>query len=148
MKKAQKSKFAIDAQLLERAAMWDKHSADMQQNGQSVDPYYSERWSEQREEIFAKDEEIAQTKKELQKAQKATQNKLPQIFLDLLAQGKIRQWPRFPDYFFVNGAPFGRIVYRSGKLNYKYSNKNKKGKEYRHFVNIVGKIQAALERQK
>ena len=149
---------ALDAQLLERAAMWDKHSADMQANGQSDEPQHSERWSEQREEIRAKDAEIARTKKEIQKeanskpktqkAQNAPKNKLPKIFIELLAQGKIRQWQRFPDYFFVDGAPFGRIVYRSGKLNSKYSNKNNKTKEYKRFKNIVGQMKAALERQK
>ena len=144
-KKTQKSKLALDAQLLERAAMWDRHTADMQQNGQSKEPQHSERWSEQREEIRAKDAEISQTKKVMQK-EKGQKNKLPKIFLDLLAQGKIRRWQRFPDYFFVDGAPFGRIVYRNGKLNYKYSNKNKKSKEYKHFKNIVAQIQAKLGR--
>lgn len=143
-KKAQKNKLALDAQLLERAAMWDEHSADMQANGQSDEPHHSERWSEQRENIRAKDAEIAQAQKAIQK----TKNELPRIFLDLLTQGKLRQWQRFPDYFFVDGAPFGRIVYRNGKLHYKYSNKNKKTKAYKHFKNIVGKIQAALEQRK
>ena len=79
------------------------------------------------------------------KAVSAIIGPLPRIFDELLSDGTIRQWEQFPDYFFVSGVEFARIIYRGkGKLHYKYNKRNYNTKEYKHFKTVLTKIESAL----
>ena len=79
------------------------------------------------------------------KAVSAIIGPLSRIFDELLSDATIQQWEQFPDYFFVSGVEFARIIYRGkDKLFYKYNKKNYNSKEYKHFKTVLTKIESAL----
>ena len=70
--------------------------------------------------------EIEKTKKAIEKeAVKVEQservkNSLPSSIVELLDSGKITQWRKFPDTFFVKGVDKGRLQYKNGVLSNRY----------------------------
>ena len=70
--------------------------------------------------------EIEKTKKAIEKEavkveqSKFVKNSLPPSIVELLDSGKITQWRKFPDTFFVKGVDKGRFQYKDGVLSNRY----------------------------
>ncbi|MFB6350064.1 hypothetical protein ACFBZI_11585 [Moraxella sp. ZJ142] len=81
-------------------------------NGQST----MNRWDRQSSSIRSQLDSIERTQQAIEREQdkiancEAVKQELPQIILDLLADGKITQWRKYPNRFFVVGVQKARLV--------------------------------------
>lgn len=98
--------------------------------------------------------EIEKTKKAIEKeAVKVEQservkNSLPSSIVELLDSGKITQWRKFPDTFFVKGVDKGRFQYKDGVLSNRYYRDIPTQEQKAIFKDLYNSLNGKIEQSK
>lgn len=98
--------------------------------------------------------EIEKTKKAIEKeAVKVEQservkNSLPSSIVELLDSGKITQWRKFPDTFFVKGVDKGRFQYKDGVLSNRYYRDIPTQEQKAIFKDLYNSLNSKIEQSK
>lgn len=107
-----------------------------------------DKWDKQSESIANQIKEIEKTQNAIEREQakingcEAVKSELPQILLDLLADGKITQWRKYPNRFFVVGVDKARLVcdLKTGLVSHSYVNQIKDKEQYAIFRDLYNHI--------
>lgn len=117
-------------------------------NGQVV----LKKWKQQNDSIRATQQEIEKTKRAIEKEQfkinccEAILKDLPKPILEALEVGKITQWRKFPNRFFVKDGGRGRIIWQDNKLL--CSHIPERGtSEFTNFANCFNSLKEKLQGQ-
>lgn len=84
------------------------------------------KWEKQNDSIRNAKAEIEKTKKAIEREElkiaacESVNSELPQPILAALESGRITQWRKFPNHFFVVGGGRGRIIWKNSKLLYNH----------------------------
>ena len=113
-------------------------------NGQAT----MSKWDKQSQGIANQIKEIEKTQNAIEREQakingcEAVKSELPQILLDLLADGKITQWRKYPNRFFVVGVEKARMVYdfKTGLISHSYVNQIKDKEQFNAFKELYNHI--------
>ena len=106
------------------------------------------KWDKQSQGVANQIKEVEKTKKALEREQakidecEAVKSELPQILLDLLEQGKITQWRKYPNRFFVVGVEKARMIYdfKTGLISHSYVNQIKDKEQFNIFKDLYNRI--------
>lgn len=106
------------------------------------------KWDKQSQSISNQLKEIekTQTAIEREKAKianvEAIQDELPPIIKELLADGKITQWRKYPNRFFVVGVQKARLIFdvKSGLISYAYLQQIPTKEQYETFKELYNHI--------
>lgn len=88
------------------------------------------RWEKQNNRLKTLQASIDKTKAALEREDQRGADKsqasnllsdMPQPIRDLVAEGKLNQWVKYPTVFFVEGVDKARIQYKKGVLSHKYT---------------------------
>lgn len=135
----------------------NNHFADVKSaNGQPLNDKRNgqatlNKWDKQSQSIAKQLKEIEKTQNALEREQakidecEAVKSELPQILLDLLEQGKITQWRKYPNRFFMVGVEKARLVYdfKTGLISHSYVNQIKDKDQFdafRELYNHINKV--------
>lgn len=113
------------------------------------------RWDKQNEALLKQQSEIEITINAIEKEERLVNhilhvnNDIPQIIMDMVTDGTLEQWRKFPHIFFVSGVDKARIIWDKDKkvVAHKFYscvldvNKRKK------FAEIYNKLNTALNKQ-
>lgn len=86
------------------------------------------RWDKQDKSLRNANKGIELTQKAIEKENwkiadcNRVKETLPQAILDMIEAGKITQWRRHPNFFFVNGVDKARIIWDGKYLTHRYLN--------------------------
>ena len=113
-------------------------------NGQAT----MNKWDKQSQGIANQIAEIEKTKNAIEREKtkahdcEAVKSELPQILLDLLGQGKITQWRKYPNRFFVVGVEKARMIYdfKTGLISHSYVNQIKDKGQFDTFKELYNRI--------
>lgn len=111
------------------------------------------RWDKQNDRLRKLREEIEKTKIAIDNEQfkvnriATTNDTLPQVLLEKVASGELKQWPKHPSFFFVTGVDKARIQYRDGKLWASYYKELSKD-DYAVFVTKFKELAGLIELEK
>ena len=107
-----------------------------------------DKWDKQSESIANQIKEIEKTQNAIEREQakvnecEEVKSELPQILLDLLEQGKITQWRKYPNRFFVVGVEKARMVYdfKTSLISHSYVNQIKDKEQFNVFKELYNHI--------
>ena len=113
-------------------------------NGQAT----MNKWDKQSQGIANQLAEIEKTKNAIWREQakingcEAVKSQLPPILLDLLEEGKITQWRKYPNHFFVVGVEKARMIYdfKTGLISHSYVNQIKDKEQFNIFKDLYNHI--------
>jgi len=75
----------------------------------------AKRWEKENEALRAAEASIEKTKEAIEREQRkiklVAEQELPQAILDLVAEGTLTQWRKYPNRFFVKGVEKARIIW-------------------------------------
>lgn len=106
------------------------------------------KWDKQSQSISNQLKEIEKTQNAIEKEKakianvEAIQDDLPPIIKELLADGKITQWRKYPNRFFVVGVEKARLVFdvKSGLISYSYLQQIPTKEQYAIFKDVYNYI--------
>lgn len=106
------------------------------------------KWDKQNQSISNQLKEIEKTQNAIEKEKakianvEAIQDDLPPIIKELLADGKITQWRKYPNRFFVVGVEKARLVFdvKSGLISYSYLQQIPTKEQYGIFKDVYNYI--------
>ena len=105
------------------------------------------KWERQNQAIKSAMDSLEKTKLAIEVAERREEEiesvnaSLPGYVHEMLDLGKIRQWGRHPNTFFVDGVEKGRIVIKDGKIFHRYLNEVPKD-QYPKFRDTVNELLA------
>lgn len=107
------------------------------------------RWDKQNESLRNLDASIKKTEEAIDKEESklayVSLFKVPDCLAGFLADGKITQWKKHPNFYFVNGVEKARIhVLDNGKISHRYVNEIPNQEQYaifRDLFNEANKLQ-------
>ena len=110
------------------------------------------RWEKQNDALRNCQEEIEKTERAIEREKdkiaycELTMAELPQCIVDLVNDGTLRQWRKFPNTFFVNGVEKGRLVFDLKKqfLFQRYASEIPTQEQYAKFREIFIQLQQTL----
>lgn len=104
------------------------------------------RWDKQDEYLAKLDKGIKLTKgaiereKGIRKQVGEAKKDLPPIFLDLLNEGTLKQWRKYPNRFFVAGVDKARIIWKDNNVYHKYLSQISTKEQRKLFADTYNKI--------
>ena len=106
------------------------------------------KWDKQNDAIRATKDGIERTKAAIEREQSALNRvasvDIPSCLKSAIDSGKITQWRKFPNRFFVNGVDKGRIIFDGGVLKAAYVNDVPK-EQYPLFRDTFNGLKAQLK---
>lgn len=113
-------------------------------NGQAT----MNKWERQNDSIRRHLGEIEKTKAAIEKEQykisdtEAMYGKMPKVLTDLIDNGTLAQWRKFPHIMFVSGVDKARIVFNedTGVISHKYVNQIESKEQYAIFRDVFNNI--------
>lgn len=111
------------------------------------------KWEKQNDALQNLQKSIAKTENaiEIEKDKiiecEAVKNRLPQCILDMLEEGKLTQWRKYPNTFFVNNVEKARIIWNSKKkiVAHKYIKQITDKEQWKLFVSTYNELYKALK---
>jgi hypothetical protein len=150
------------ASLEKKEAMFNQKLDDniatvKQANGQPLNDKRNGRatlnkWESQNNSLKSLQLEIEKTKRAIEnetakiKNVEHTQNILPSQIIDLISEGTLIQWRKYPNMFFVEGVEIARIIWNAKKkiLEHKYFNLVIDIEQRKKFANIFNQLYNSL----
>jgi hypothetical protein len=150
------------ASLEKKEAMFNQKLDDniatvKQANGQPLNDKRNGRatlnkWESQNNSLKSLQLEIEKTKRAIEnetakiKNVEHTQNILPSQIIDLISEGTLIQWRKYPNMFFVEGVEIARIIWNAKKkrLGHKYFNLVIDIEQRKKFANIFNQLYNSL----
>ena len=110
------------------------------------------RWNKQSGSISNQLAEVEKTKAALGREEwkndncQATLAVMPDFIKELVADGILKQWRKYPNMFFVDGIQRGRIIYdmKKGQILHRYYSEVPEADKLR-FADVFNRIKAALQ---
>jgi hypothetical protein len=110
------------------------------------------KWENQNNSLKSLQIEIEKTKKAIEnetakiKNVEHVQNILPSQIIDLINEGTLIQWRKYPNMFFVEGVEIARIIWNAKKkrLGHKYFNLVTDLEQRKKFANIYNQLHNSL----
>lgn len=136
--------------------LFESHFADVKSaNGQPLNDKKNgistmARWDRQEDAIRRQQGEIKKTEnaieRETSKIQRSNEVKetLPDCILQLIEDGKLHQWRRHPNIFFVNGVEKARIVFKDGKIFHRYATEIPNQDQFAVFRDVYNELRQEI----
>jgi len=107
------------------------------------------RWEKQNKSLKRQNDSIEKTKRALEREDDRDYNKqqaanllkeMPKIFQDMVADGTLNQWIKYPNTFFVEGVEKARIQFKKGKAFHKYARHSGNYEQFQKFKAVYNQI--------
>lgn len=135
-----------------------EHFADVKSaNGQPLnDKRYGRatisRWEKQNNALLNLQKEIERTEKAIQEEVckitfvERVKNELPKEIVELIDNGTIKQWSKYPHIFFVDGVAKARIIWEDKKKRvvHKFMSRIQDKEQYKKFTNVYNTLAKKL----
>lgn len=103
------------------------------------------KWDKQSESLRSLEDSIKKTENaiEIEKSKirgvELTNEEIPNEILDLVKDGTLTQWRKYPNRFFVNGVDKARIIWdlKTKTLKYQYANRITNKEQYNKFRSVL-----------
>ena len=113
------------------------------------------KWEKQNNSLINKQEGIEKTKQAIEKEENKINDVeemnllLPGVIKDLVNNGVLTQWRKYPNTFFVDGVEKARIVYvvKTKSLAYRYLKQVPNKEQHKKFAQVYNKINKILTKE-
>lgn len=110
------------------------------------------RWEKQNNALLNLQKEIERTENAIQNEEdknnfvESVKSELPQEIVELIDNGTIRQWSKYPHIFFVDGVVKARIIWEDKKkrVAHKFTNQIQDKEQYKKFANVYNTLAKEL----
>ena len=110
------------------------------------------RWKKQNNALLNLQKEIERTENAIQNEEdknnfvESVKSELPQEIVELIDNGTIRQWSKYPHIFFVDGVVKARIIWEDKKkrVAHKFTNQIQDKEQYKKFANVYNTLAKKL----
>jgi len=113
------------------------------------------RWEKQNNTLRNMQAEIEKTKAAIEKEEynishvERTNDTIPKELLDLVADGTLSQWRKYPNMFFVNGVDKFRLIWdKGGFLSHKYGGQVTDPEQRKKIVALVNPLLSKFSKKK
>ena len=141
-------------------AMVSAHFADVKQaNGQPLNDKRCghatiNRWDRQDKSIANQQKEIEKTKRAIEREEskangiKHVTEMLPTESVELIKDGILRQWGKYPNIFFVDGVEKARLIYdfKKKQIMHKYTRLIQDKEQYKKFAQIFNSLSKQINK--
>ena len=110
------------------------------------------RWEKQNNALLNLQKEIERTEKAIQEEEskinfvERVKNELPKEIVELIDNGTIKQWSKYPHIFFVDGVEKARIIWEDKKkrVAHKFASQIRDREQYKKFANVYNTLAKKL----
>ncbi|PJI25969.1 hypothetical protein [Prevotella intermedia] len=110
------------------------------------------RWEKQNNALLNLQKEIERTEKAIQEEEskinfvERVKHELPKEIVELIDNGTIKQWSKYPHIFFVDGVEKARIIWEDKKkrVAHKFTSQIRDREQYKKFANVYNMLAKKL----